>query len=274
MFFTSRIASPLMWLPACALTASPALAATQTFTDRASWEAAVTGQIVTETFASIPQQTLPSTGTTDFGSFVVETRNTGSDARVRNGSHSTAINGTRFFTAFADNAPTVKSTSFVFPNPLVGFGFDFRTEQPGDGTQLTFADQVTLDLKDGLRLTSGFVGFITDKSFDRVDFVSRHPSFSRTFLDNFSMVTPVPGDFNGDGDGDGRDFLVWQRGNSPTPLSQSDLADWQANYGQSPEAELQTASRAVAVPEPSTAGLLIVAGAVSLLSARRRQSAG
>ncbi len=34
----------------------------------------------------------------------------------------------------------------------------------------------------------------------------------------------------GDGDTDGRDFLIWQRGGSPTP-SGSDLADWQANYG-------------------------------------------
>lgn len=32
-----------------------------------------------------------------------------------------------------------------------------------------------------------------------------------------------------DGDVDGRDFLVWQRGESPA--SAGDLADWQANYG-------------------------------------------
>src|SRR5262245_39274161 len=39
------------------------------------------------------------------------------------------------------------------------------------------------------------------------------------------------GDFDGDGDVDGRDFLVWQRGGSPNPLSAGDLAQWQANYG-------------------------------------------
>ncbi len=39
------------------------------------------------------------------------------------------------------------------------------------------------------------------------------------------------GDFDFDRDGDGFDFLKWQLGESPSPLSQSDLADWEANYG-------------------------------------------
>jgi T5SS/PEP-CTERM-associated repeat protein len=60
------------------------------------------------------------------------------------------------------------------------------------------------------------------------------------------------GDFDGDGDVDGRDFLVWQRGNSPNPLSASDLADWQANYG---SGSLVAASSAV--PEPGCIVLLV-----------------
>jgi hypothetical protein len=40
-----------------------------------------------------------------------------------------------------------------------------------------------------------------------------------------------PGDFNFDGDSDGNDFLKWQRGESLSSLSQSDLADWEANFG-------------------------------------------
>jgi hypothetical protein len=43
------------------------------------------------------------------------------------------------------------------------------------------------------------------------------------------------GDFNDDGDVDGRDFLVWQRGASPAP-SGGGLADWQTNYGTGPSA--------------------------------------
>jgi hypothetical protein len=38
---------------------------------------------------------------------------------------------------------------------------------------------------------------------------------------------------DGDGDVDGRDFLVWQRSSSASSqgVSSGDLADWQANYG-------------------------------------------
>ncbi|MCA9235194.1 MAG: hypothetical protein KDA44_06970, partial [Planctomycetales bacterium] len=54
-------------------------------------------------------------------------------------------------------------------------------------------------------------------------------------IDNFQFefIPPVvgPGDFDEDGDVDGGDFLAWQRGNSPTPLSADDLAAWQANFG-------------------------------------------
>ena len=36
----------------------------------------------------------------------------------------------------------------------------------------------------------------------------------------------------GDGDSDGRDFLMWQRNvGPPSSVSSGDLADWQANYG-------------------------------------------
>jgi hypothetical protein len=41
------------------------------------------------------------------------------------------------------------------------------------------------------------------------------------------------GNFDGDGDVDGRDFLIWQRGGSPTAGSAADLAAWQSNYGTS-----------------------------------------
>jgi hypothetical protein len=46
--------------------------------------------------------------------------------------------------------------------------------------------------------------------------------------------TVLPGDFDLDGDVDGRDFLMWQRGDSPMQLSASDLNDWQEHYGTTP----------------------------------------
>ena len=62
---------------------------------------------------------------------------------------------------------------------------------------------------------------------------------------------PPTGDFDNDGDVDGRDFLIWQRGESPHPHSADELAAWQQNYG---AGEL---SATTAVPEPGTAILLL-----------------
>lgn len=69
----------------------------------------------------------------------------------------------------------------------------------------------------------------------------------------------ISGDFDHDGDVDGRDFLEWQRGDSSNPLSAGDLADWQTNYGTG------TLGTSTAVPEPTVTPLLLLAAA-SLLS--------
>jgi hypothetical protein len=57
-----------------------------------------------------------------------------------------------------------------------------------------------------------------------------------------TQTSGLPGDFDGDGNVDGRDLLLWQR----NPAIGS-LADWQANYGQS-TGEL---TAAITVPEPT-----------------------
>ncbi len=63
------------------------------------------------------------------------------------------------------------------------------------------------------------------------------------------------GDFDGDGVVDGNDFLFWQRGQSPNPLSPEDLALWKSNLN----ASGLSATTLVAVPEPATALLLALA---------------
>jgi hypothetical protein len=55
----------------------------------------------------------------------------------------------------------------------------------------------------------------------------------------------LQGDFDGDGDVDGGDFLRWQRGDSPNPLSVGDLNVWKANFGASGSSAASTTS----VPE-------------------------
>ncbi len=64
----------------------------------------------------------------------------------------------------------------------------------------------------------------------------------------------VLGDFDGDGDRDGADFLVWQQGFGST-YNADDLADWITNYGIGSNATTAAAS----VPEPTTV-LLTLAG--------------
>ena len=68
------------------------------------------------------------------------------------------------------------------------------------------------------------------------------------------VTGPDPGDFDSDGDVDGADFLAWQRGNSPNPLSASDLAEWESNYG----AGAGPLSASTSVPEPSTGLMLLL----------------
>ncbi len=59
------------------------------------------------------------------------------------------------------------------------------------------------------------------------------------------------GDFDSDDDVDGTDFLVWQRG-FPGTFDASDLADWQANYGNATPALQATTS----TPSPLAATLV------------------
>ena len=77
----------------------------------------------------------------------------------------------------------------------------------------------------------------------------------------------LPGDFDLDFDVDGCDFLKWQQGESPNPLSQSDLNDWQTNFGNvvSPI----TAASAM-VPEPATWMMLMLGMAVTTVACLRR----
>jgi autotransporter-associated beta strand protein len=79
------------------------------------------------------------------------------------------------------------------------------------------------------------------------------------------LPSGLDGDFDNDGDVDGRDFLVWQRGGSPSPLSAGDLADWKANFG-------ATGGMLHAVPEPS-AGVLALFAVAATAARRLRLSA-
>ncbi|NOZ40434.1 MAG: PEP-CTERM sorting domain-containing protein [Planctomycetes bacterium] len=81
---------------------------------------------------------------------------------------------------------------------------------------------------------------------------------SGIFVSNL-VASNLSGDFDGDGDVDGSDFLEWQR----TDGSASGLLQWQTNYGAASSSALATA-----VPEPST----LMLGALAGLAMWRRKS--
>jgi hypothetical protein len=121
-------------------------------------------------------------------------------------------------------------------------------------------DLETFDHQFALSVTMNV--FLTGLSAtDTVNLTSFFQRFSQTGLQSLS------GDFNLDGDVDGRDFLVWQRGGSFNPLSAADLAAWQGNYGPAP-----FTARIAAVPEPPPAGLLLLAITWFGLSVREKDS--
>ncbi|MEM9659424.1 MAG: sugar-binding protein [Planctomycetota bacterium] len=83
----------------------------------------------------------------------------------------------------------------------------------------------------------------------------------------FAMeVASLAGDYDGDLDVDGNDFLAWQRGESPTALSAEDLATWESNFGT--QAGLASAG---AAPEPSGLFLAIAGAGIYGAVSRGRQ---
>jgi hypothetical protein len=83
-------------------------------------------------------------------------------------------------------------------------------------------------------------------------------------------VDMILGDFDFDGDVDGRDFLIWQRNPSV-----GDLGDWQTNYGVGPSTAAADSfeARASPVPEPSSLVGLVFLALFSSLLHRARGSA-
>jgi hypothetical protein len=87
-------------------------------------------------------------------------------------------------------------------------------------------------------------------------------------VDDFALTAinapPLGGDFDGDFDADGVDFLKWQRGESPMPLSASDFNAWKGSFGSATGA-------AQPIPEPRAAaiGLILAAWAVRGIRTRR-----
>lgn len=95
------------------------------------------------------------------------------------------------------------------------------------------------------------------------DFLGHHDFDAEYSLDLSFFGVAVDGDYDNDNDVDGRDFLIWQRGDSPNGLIEVDLVAWQENY----DGVIEVLN---AVPEPGSFSLLAIA-VISIAAARRRQ---
>ena len=128
---------------------------------------------------------------------------------------------------------------------------------------------ITIDGTGALQINNSFYS-VTDANNDITSgFISSSGTLSVSVVDvggvDFTQISlGLPGDFNNDGNVDGFDFLTWQRGGSPNPLSASDLLDWETNYGNTSQVGAITV-----VPEPSS--VVLLAASVAAVALRRRR---
>ncbi|WP_428307867.1 PEP-CTERM sorting domain-containing protein [Lacipirellula sp.] len=174
----------------------------------------------------------------------------------------------------AANEYTEPTTPVPIANPMLGIsaagsiGFAWqKITVTKNGNAVTWAiNDNLIATVDAASVTLGGQNILIGAS-DVNTGTARYPSLVFTLFDNLTVTSLAPpglaGDFNSDNKVDGADFLVWQRGGSPTPTSPADLATWKANFG-------QTAPPVAAVPEPGTIGLSLLGVAALGLAARRR----
>lgn len=129
-----------------------------------------------------------------------------------------------------------------------GFFIGFSILGPGD----------SLSLGNAYNPAIAGVGVDGDLSFKLADATGRIVPSSL-----FSTIEYVTdGDFDGDSDIDGNDFLTWQRGHPTLPFDAEGLALWESNYG----AGVGPQSAVNAVPESSS--LVLLALGIVLIAAR------
>ncbi len=134
-----------------------------------------------------------------------------------------------------------------------GIDFSFRDNDDPDGTGNVGGDTAFTTAWDWADPTSSG------------GFPSKTPSLWGQMI--LGIPPTPPGDFDDDSDVDGNDFLVWQTGGSPTPLSAEDLATWETNFPTSSSSATIVSS----VPEPNTLILTLVSVFVYYGYGRRQQ---
>lgn len=160
---------------------------TRVFTDRESWNEAVSdlGTVTLEDFNDFDTQGFASDTPTELGDLLFEFVNT--SGGIRSGSRASAIDGTQFFGVRLDGNP-IMTARMEFPFPVLAWGMDYR--HTGDQTHVTFGDVTEMPI--GRHNTTGFIGFISDSSFEEVQFTDPFISFNDFVMDNLVFVEAFP----------------------------------------------------------------------------------
>ena len=207
--------------------------------------------------------------TVDGGTQTVDFPTTGED----NIAFSFGIPSSTDVLAIRDAFFGISAGSADFDGPVSNL--DFRTKSSRTDFHTTLFDDAGADLQGGAaspNLSTENLTRILSGSSETITIPYRFAlggSFEGSFLEGqivASRSLGAAGDFDGDGDVDGSDFLAWQRGFGTTFTAQ-DLLDWQTNFG----GALLATSSSSAVPEPSSLVVALVFGFLAIQTKRRRR---
>jgi hypothetical protein len=196
-----------------------------------------------------------------------------SSGKLQVGGRSATSEGFQFNDAtLPSNTLVLNSTTTYFAAAVIDYANDFVTAYLYDGTEWkSQAVQVTFTNDFGPGNNGLSIGRRSDGqrpfngSMDDVRIFTN--VLTEAELQDMAGYEPpaADGDFDDDGDVDGRDFLVWQRGESPSALSAEDLAAWANAYGTAPGLAAVTA-----VPEPTSIAMAVAALGMLLTLDRRK----
>lgn len=189
-------------LLACAATigAGHASADITVFTDRALWEEAVTGTVMTETFDAISPQIIDNGDTldTDLIQIMRDGEPNGGDGllEIEPGANFGNIDGTTFLSGETGAAPHEIVNVMFSGQAVTAFGADWFSPFSGDGLALQVGNEIIL-LDSISGFNTGFVGFVSDDdSFSTVSIIGNPADITFQELwsaDNMSFtLVPAP----------------------------------------------------------------------------------
>ncbi len=143
-----------------------------------------------------------------------------------------------------------------------------------DGTlEITIDDAFTPAVGNTFEILTSLTGAITGTfattTFPDLGALALQVNYAETSVElEVVLDQAITGDFDEDGDVDGNDFLRWQRGETTTPISDTDLTDWKDNFGE------PSGLAASSVPEPNSGVGLLVLMATATLHRSRQSGLG